>query len=64
DLIAELERIYDIRFHLKPENLGNFRFRGMFSYNNNLIEALEKIKKTSGIDYYIEKKEVWLKSSN
>ncbi len=64
DLIAELERIYDIRFHLRPAGLGNFRFRGMFSYNNNLIEALEKIKKTSGIDYYIERKEVWLKSSN
>ncbi len=64
DLIGELERIYDIKFHLKPRSLGDFRFRGMFSYNNNLIEALEKIKKTSGIDYYIEKKEVWLKSSN
>jgi len=64
DLIKELERIYDIKFHLVPENLGNFRFRGMFSYNNNLIEALEKIKKTSAIDYYIENKEVWLKKSN
>lgn len=64
DLIKELERIYDIQFHMKPESLGNFRFRGMFSYNNNLIEALEKIKKSSAIDYYIENKEVWLKKSN
>ena len=64
DLIKELERIYDIRFHLKEESLGDFRFRGMFSYNNNLIEALEKIKKTSGVDYYIKRKEVWLKKSN
>ncbi|RIH63284.1 DUF4974 domain-containing protein [Mariniphaga sediminis] len=64
DLINELERIYDIQFHLTPENLGEFRFRGMFSYNNNLIEALEKIKRTSGIRYYIENKEVWLRESN
>mgnify|MGYP006287237157 CR=1 FL=1 len=60
DLIIELERIYDINFHLQPEELGDFRYRGMFS-NNNLIEALEKIKNTSGIDYYIENKEVWLR---
>lgn len=61
DLITELERIYDIKFHLQPRDLGDSRFRGMFSYNNNLIEALEKIKRTSGIDYYIENKEVWLR---
>lgn len=64
DLIIELERIYDIEFHLQPADLGDFRFRGMFSYNNNLIEALEKIKRTSGIDYYIENKEVWLQKKN
>lgn len=64
DLIHELERIYNIRFHLQPENMGALRFRGMFSYKNNLIEALEKIKKTASIDYYIENKEVWLKKSN
>ena len=60
DLVTELERIYEISFHFKNENLRKFRFRGMFSYNNNLIDALEKIKKTSGIKYYIENKEVWL----
>lgn len=60
DLVKELERVYDIRFHLKNPQLGEFRFRGMFSYNNNLIEALEKIKRTANIDYYIENKEVWL----
>ena len=63
DLIKELERIYDIQFHLKPASLGELRFRGMFSYNNNLIEALEKIKKSSNVDYYIENKEVWLKKT-
>ncbi len=64
DLIVELERIYDIRFHLDEEDLGKYRFRGMFSYNNNLIDALEKIKKTAGMDYYIENKEVWIRSKN
>jgi len=60
DLIVELERFYDIKIHLRDKELGDFRFRGMFSYNNNLIEALEKIKKTAQIDYYIVNKEVWL----
>jgi len=60
DLVTELERIYEISFHFKNENLRKYRFRGMLSYNNNLIDALEKIKKTSGIRYYIENKEVWL----
>jgi transmembrane sensor len=64
DLIKELERIYDIEFHMQPANLGELRFRGMFSYNNNLIEALEKIKKSSHVDYYIRNKEVWLRKSN
>ena len=64
DLIKELERIYDIEFHMQPANLGELRFRGMFSYNNNLIEALEKIKKSSHVDYYIQNKEVWLRKSN
>lgn len=60
DLIIELERIYDIKFYLENKNIGEFRFRGMFSYNNNLIDALEKIKKTADIEYYIENKEVKL----
>ncbi|MEZ5103489.1 MAG: FecR domain-containing protein [Draconibacterium sp.] len=64
DLVKELERIYDIQFHLKNPSLGEFRFRGMFSYNNNLIEALEKIKRTGNINYYIENKEVWLTKNN
>lgn len=61
DLINELERLYDIRFKLEDKSIGEFRFRGMFSYNNNLIDALEKIKRTSGIDYFIQNKEVELK---
>ena len=60
DLINELERIYDIKFSMKEKSIGEFRFRGMFSYNNNLIDALEKIKQTAGVDYYIENKEVKL----
>lgn len=64
DLVKELERIYDIQFNLQPANLGELRFRGMFSYNNNLIDALEKVKKTSNVDYYIQNKEVWLKKSD
>lgn len=61
DLLNELERIYDIRFKMEDKSIGGYRFRGMFSYNNNLIDALEKIKRTSNIDYYIQDKVVWLK---
>lgn len=61
DLIKELERIYDIKFYLEDKKLGEYRFRGMFSYNNNLIDALEKIKKTAQLDYNINNKEVKLK---
>lgn len=53
DLIREMEKIYNINFVLENPKLGDFRFRGMLSYSNNLIETLEKIKRTSGIDYYI-----------
>jgi len=60
DLIIELERIYDIKFYLKDKSIGEFRFRGMFCYKNNLIDALEKIKKTAELEYYIENKEVKL----
>jgi ferric-dicitrate binding protein FerR (iron transport regulator) len=60
DLIKELERIYDIRFRVSDPKLGETRFRGMFGYNNNIISALEKIKKTADIDYRIENKEVIL----
>ncbi len=61
DIVLELQRIYNIEFLYKDKGLGDFRFRGMFSYSNNLIDALEKLKKTASIDYYIENKVVWLK---
>ncbi len=60
DLIGELERIYDVEFELQDKDLADYRFRGMFSYSNNLIEALEKIEKTAGLNYYVENKKVWL----
>lgn len=60
DLIRELERIYDVKFKLMSSELANYRFRGIFSYDNDLIDALEKFKVTAHIDYYIKNKEVWL----
>jgi transmembrane sensor len=64
DLIEELERIYDVKFKLSDPGLGNYRFRGTFSYDNNLIDALEKFKVTAHIDYYIKNKKVWLSKTN
>ncbi|WP_423127155.1 FecR family protein [Gaoshiqia sp. Z1-71] len=61
DLANELERIYGVRFRFEDPDMAAYRFRGMFSYSNNLIEALEKIKVTAQVNYYIANKEVWLK---
>ena len=60
DLIKELERIYDIQFVIHDKNVGDYRFRGMFSYDNNLIDALEKIAKTASVNYQIENRKVEL----
>ncbi|MGQ8335574.1 FecR family protein [Sunxiuqinia sp. A32] len=64
DLIKELERIYEVEFKLNDPELGNYRFRGTFSYDNNLIKVLEKFKVTAQIDYYIRNNEVWLTKNN
>ncbi|MGE4587860.1 MAG: FecR family protein [Mangrovibacterium sp.] len=61
DLMKELERVYGIRVLYSSPGIADYRFRGMFSYNNNLIDALEKIKITAHLDYYIENKAVWLR---
>lgn len=60
ELIGELERIYDVKFKLLEPELANYRFRGIFRYDSNLIDALEKFRQTAHIDYYIKNKEVWL----
>jgi ferric-dicitrate binding protein FerR (iron transport regulator) len=64
DLMQELERVYGIEFQFDSPDLADFRFRGMFSYNNNLIDVLERIKSTSRINYRIENKKVWLSKMN
>ncbi len=60
DLTRVLEKIYGVKFRFKDPDMERYRFRGMFSYNNNLIDALEKFKITAKINYYIKDKEVWL----
>ncbi len=62
DLMLKLEQIYGIQVIFEDPEMANYRFRGMFSYNSNLIDALEKIKSTARIDYYIKNKKVWLKN--
>ncbi len=60
DLLKELSRIYNVKFHLEDKTLGESRFRGMFSYDSNLIDALDKIKDTSGLNYSLRNSEVWI----
>lgn len=63
DLIKKLQQIYDVEFVVADENLREYSFRGMFRYSNNLIEALEKIRKTADVDYRIENRKVTIKKS-
>jgi len=64
DLMKEFERVYGIHFQFEDPDMAGFRFRGMFSYSNNLIDVLERIKSTSRINYRIENKKVWLSRMN
>lgn len=64
ELITALENIHAIQFNLEQESLGNYRFRGMIRIDNNLIEVLDKIEKTSGIGYVIENQTVLLRKHN
>lgn len=59
-IIAELERLYDIRIHIKNPQLEKLRFRGMFSYDQDLLDAFETLKHSVKLNYTIKDREVWL----
>lgn len=60
-IIAELERLYDVRIHTQNDSLLHLHFRGMFEYDQNIFSALEKMEQTTNIKYRIDGRDIWLK---
>lgn len=59
-IIAELDRLYDIKIYIKNPRLEKLRFRGMFSYNQDLLDAFETLRHSVKLNYTIKDREVWL----
>ena len=59
-IITELERLYDIKIHINNPKLATLRFRGMFSYDQDLLDAFETLKRSVTMNYTIKGREVWL----
>jgi len=59
-IITELERLYDIKIHIINPKLEKLRFRGMFSYDQDLLDALETLRHSVKLNYTIKGREVWL----
>ena len=61
DIIAELERLYDVKFHVQNDSLLQQHFRGMFEYDLNIFSALERLETTTNMKYKIDGRTIWLK---
>lgn len=59
-IITELERLYDIKIYIKNPRLEKLRFRGMFSYDQDLLDAFETLRRSVKLNYTIKGREVWL----
>ncbi len=59
-IIKELERLYDVRIHLKDDSLMHLRFRGMFEYDQNIFSALETLEETTNMKYRMDGRDIWL----
>lgn len=59
-IIAELERLYDVRIHLQNDSLMNLHFRGMFEYEQNIFSALETLEQTTNMKYRMDGRDIWL----
>lgn len=59
-IIAELERLYDVRIHLQNDSLMNLHFRGMFEYEQNIFSALETLERTTNMKYRMDGRDIWL----
>jgi len=59
-IIKELEKLYDVRIHLKDDSLMHLRFRGMFEYDQNIFSALETLEQTTNMKYRMDGRDIWL----
>jgi len=59
-IIAELERLYDVRIHLQNDSLMQLHFRGMFEYDQNIFSALETLERTTNMKYRMDGRDIWL----
>ena len=59
-IVAELERLYDVRIHLQNDSLLHLRFRGMFEYEQNIFSALETLERTTNMKYRMDGRDIWL----
>lgn len=59
-IIAELERLYDVRIHLQNDSLLKLHFRGMFEYEQNIFSALETLERTTNMKYRMDGRDIWL----
>jgi transmembrane sensor len=59
-IIAELEKLYDVRIHLENDALLKLHFRGMFEYEQNIFSALETLERTTNMKYRMNGRDIWL----
>ncbi len=59
-IIAELERLYDVRIHLQNDSMLQLHFRGMFEYDQNIFSALETLERTTNMKYRMDGRDIWL----
>lgn len=60
-IVEQLDKFYNVRIHLKNEAMGQIRFRGMFSYDQNIFDALEAIEQTANLTFKMDGRDIWLK---
>lgn len=54
DIFKKLEEVYGISIELENRAIGKIRLRGIFEYNHNVVDALFKIRMTTGLNYRIQ----------
>ncbi len=59
-IIRQLEKVYDVRIHLKNDGTKQQRFRGIFEYKQNIFDALETIERTTSLNYRMDGRDIWL----
>lgn len=54
DIFKKLEQVYNVSIEFEDASIGKIRLRGIFEYNHNIVDALYKIRMTTGLNYRIQ----------